>query len=165
MDCRLSNVDCRILAATSALVLIGACAAGGRNTAAVVGDQQNAALAAMVKAEVALAMTTAVEAAVVSLRQEFKLTNAPTTTAPAGRDSTVWNINFQDAAGKAGWLFVPTIAAGWWASRKKTLGALDTVIRAIEIGECETCKRAVQAQENRTADQRVQVVSQRMNGG
>lgn len=114
---------------------------GGR----IEGDQQNAAVAGIVKAEVG-----------------DKPVAAPTTGGHAGRDSTVWNISVQNMAGKAGWLAVLGIAAGWWRSWKKTIGALDTVIRAIEIGECETCKRTVQAQDNHAADQRVQVVSKRM---
>lgn len=151
------------------------------DTAAAHGDQQNAAIAALVKAEVTAAVQTelhamvqaSIDAAVFSIRNELhaaigdigdKIAAAPTTASTGGRDSTVWNISLQNMAGKAGWLLAPGIAAGWWMSKKRTIGALDTVIRAIEIQQCEHCKRAVQAQKNATADQRVQVVCERMNG-
>lgn len=87
-------------------------------------------------------------------------TEAPTT---AGRD--VWNISFGDVLGKAGWLLLPSVGAGWWMSKKKTTRALDTVIESIEQKQCVGCKRCIEAKGNLTVNKRAAVVSAKMKNG
>lgn len=121
------------------------------------------------KADVDATIRTAIElalnAALVAFRQELKASAAHSTGSEAGRDSTVWNITLQNVAGKAGWLVVPTIAAGWWASKRRTVAALDTVIASIEQKKCQDCKRCVELKNNPTVNERVAVVSAKLKNG
>ena len=132
--------------------LLEGCLSGGHSRGAVEGDNQNAAIAALIKAEV----TAAMELAVVSIRKEFKTSTGDIA---GGAGSTITQITFQNVAGKAGWLFVPGIAAGWWSSRKKTVAALDTVIGAIEDKQCAECKACVRAAKNAAVNRRAAIVS------
>ena len=99
----------------------------------------------------------AIEATGVHVGSEVR---SPTT---AGRD--VWNISFGDVLGKAGWLLLPGVGAGWWMSKRRTVAALDTVIGAIEQVRCNDCKRKVALYGNGLVNKRVAAVSAKLKNG
>jgi hypothetical protein len=81
----------------------------------------------------------------------------------AGRDSTIWNVSFQDVTGKAGWL-APTavVAGGWWVSRRKLRGGIRTCVTALEYTQCEDCQRCVERANNAVINKEVARMKKRL---
>ena len=90
-----------------------------------------------------------------------KLQAEPKTESKAGRDSTVWNITFQDVTNKVGYT-LPICLGGWFLNRRRLYRALDNVIESIEQKECIECKHCVASKYNMFLDKRTQIVSARI---
>ena len=99
-----------------------------------------------------------------SPKTETKVEAKPTTKSDAGRDSTVWNISFQDVTGKAGYA-VPLLIAGWWITKRRGGKAVDTLIEAIETSapkdETRAVRRAIAKHENCWINKRVACLSKK----
>ena len=84
--------------------------------------------------------------------------------ASAGRDSTIWNISFQDVTGKAGYA-IPLLIVGWWITKRRGGKAVDTLIEAIETSapkdETRAVRRAIAKRENCWINKRVACLSKK----